>query len=643
MGIEPNVALRRLEEQILLHELPMEPPEPEALPTHDLPARTSSFIGRDGTIADIDKLIGEQRLVTLNGFAGIGKTSVAIEAARCLMSGYPDGVWLVELAALTDPNSVVDELATVFDIRPHPTRPLLDVVGDELASKSMLLIFDNCEHLLGESARVIDALLARCPTLHVLATSREPLQLSGEQICPVPPLDLPTENDLSVEMAGEIEAVQLFVERARQSQPAFELNDTNVEAVVRICRSLEGIPLAIELAAARLRVLSPLDLLDRLDDQLAVLATGGAARPGRHRTLKAAIEWSHDLLDQPEQTLLRRLAVFSGGFTLAAAEDVCSGDGVERGEVLDLVGHLVEVSLLTVRGGESRRYGMLESVYQYAQDLLEGSGEESALRNRHAAYCADLFRHDPVWGTAEFGELLDQVAIEQDNYVSALDWAIRRGDGDQAVRLAVPLWRHWNHHYSQSEQVFRWLPRVLTVAGATPTLERARVLSGLGASLCSAGRRREAAPIFEELATIAEQLDNAQIWGYAVLNRVFYLTAAGDLRGAHRFYVEQLPTLRNDDTVSLHLSNIVERALELGDYAQAAEAIDEWEEAAATWNQAMELPRVKAFRGILAFHHGDLTTAERLLVEGVGELRRLNLDDSEVYPLSHLAQVALAA
>ena len=184
---------------------------------------------------------------------------------------------------------------------------------------------------------MIDALLARCPTLHVLATSREPLQLSGEQIWPVPPLDLPTENDLSVEMVGEIEAVQLFVERARQSQPAFELNDTNVEAVVRICRSLEGIPLAIELAAARLRVLSPLDRLDRLDDQLAVLATSGAARPERHRTLRAAIEWSHDLLDQPEQTLLRRLAVFTGGFTLAAAEDVCSGDGVEPSEVLDLV------------------------------------------------------------------------------------------------------------------------------------------------------------------------------------------------------------------------------------------------------------------------------------------------------------------
>lgn len=638
LGIEPNTALQRLEEQILLHELPFEPPEPEAAPSENLPARTSSFIGRQDDIAEVEELLGERRLVTLTGFAGIGKTSLAIEVARQMADSYRDGVWLIELAPLTDPSGVVAVVATIFDVRAHPSQPLLDALAQQLSSKSVLLVIDNCEHLLAESARVIEALLAGCPELRVLATSREPLQLPGEQISPVPPLDLPAGEEVTVELAGRIEAVQLFVDRARQSQPGFDLNDTNVRDVVAVVRRLDGIPLAIELAAARLRVLAPHDLLDRLDDQLGVLTAGGAGRPERHRTLRAAIDWSYRLLPERRQILLRRLAVFRGGFTLKPTEDICNGNGVAKGEILDGIGHLVDASLLNIQQEERHRYGMLESVRQYAEALLAASGEETELRDRYADYFAGLGRTVARPTDADFEQDLELLAAEEDNYVSALAWAIRAGNGSQALALAARIGRYWAFQ-GKADLQESWFPQVLDIADSAPSLERAVLLFHIGVNLCRLGRGQQALPIIDELLSVAKHLDDPIAWALVANLQMLHNEQESDLRHNLKWALEHRPSNTGAPQTPLHLADLADVAMNAGRYDIAVDAIEEMETLAT--NPLLSVISVQA-RGTLAFRQGDLTTARRLLAEALGEMRSRNLVEFLPPSLANLARVALA-
>jgi predicted ATPase/DNA-binding SARP family transcriptional activator len=469
----------------------------------NLPARLTSFVGRDQAVAAVARRMRESRLVTLTGAGGAGKTRLAVETAATVASQAPDGVWLVELAPLRDPASVPAAALAAFGIRDaklyNPGGPGSAVGhggGDPLArlvealtDKDLLLVLDNCEHLADAAARLAGTVLAACPRVRILATSREPLEVTGEALWPVPPLDVPPADAAPVEATG-YPAVRLLADRARAARPGFSLggegdgNGTRTgAAAAEICRRLDGMPLAIELAAARLRSLSTEQIAARLDDRFQLLTGGSRTALPRQQTLRAVVDWSWELLDKPEQALLARLSVFSGGCTLEAAERVCADpdpDAEPRlgaGSVLDLLASLVDKSLLVTgeTGGEVR-YGMLETIRAYAGERLVASGEADRFHRVHAGYFRDLaeLADAELRGSGQL-PWLDRLEPERDNFRTALRWAIGAGDATLAVGIAGALSWFWWLRGSRSEG-YGWLTVALALPNDNEAVEGAGVL-----------------------------------------------------------------------------------------------------------------------------------------------------------------------
>lgn len=413
---------------------------------NNLPAQLTSFVGREAEIAEARRLLGATRLLTFTGSGGTGKTRLSLQVAAESLADFADGVWLVELAPLTDPDRVAAAVAAVFDVRDQPGRTMLEQLQDYLRARQVLLVLDNCEHLIGASARVADGLVRACPRVKVLASSREALGLTGERIFHVPSLGLP-ETWATLDATARSEAVQLFVERAAAAQPRFSLSEQNADAVGDICRRLDGIPLAIELAAARIRLFTPEQIASRLNDRFKLLTGGSRTALPRQQTLRALIDWSYDLLPESEQALLRRLSVFAGGWSFEAAEAVCDSD-----ELLDQLGHLVDKSLVAVDdcAGETR-YGLLETVRQYAREKLFDAGETEDARARHLVYFARLAEEaGPKLHTREAVAGLDQLEAEQDNLRAALEWAVDR-DPIAAMEIVHSLHPFWSQRSSTVE------------------------------------------------------------------------------------------------------------------------------------------------------------------------------------------------
>src|SRR5262245_33625970 len=374
---------------------PSAPPEPrppaDARP-HNLPLSLTSFVGREHELAAVRTVVAEHRLVTLTGPGGIGKTRLALQAAAGLLPGCPHGVWLIDLAAAAAAAAVARGVAAAVGVREEPGRPLLATLAAALAPRRLLLVLDNCEHLLDACATLADALLRACPHVRLLATSREALGIAGEAVWRVPSLAVPVDTagqpaPDATGLAGYA-GVRLFADRAAAVQPAFTLTEQNATAVAAICARLDGIPLALELAAALVRVLPPRQLLARLDDRFRLLTSGDRAAPPRQQTLRATMEWSYALLTEPERRLFARLAVFSGGWTLEAAEAVGAGNGVGETDVLDLLARLVDQSLVIAdeASGGTARFRLLETVREYAREQLTASSEHDAPGRAHATY-----------------------------------------------------------------------------------------------------------------------------------------------------------------------------------------------------------------------------------------------------------------
>jgi predicted ATPase len=513
---------------------------------HNLPAEVSSFVGRENELVEAQRRLAGTRLLSLTGAGGVGKTRIALRLAARVLHEYSDGPWLVELAPLVDPGLVPHVVAAVLGVRDVGVRHLAQTLSDELNARGqVLLVLDNCEHLVQACAELVDQLLRACPALQILATSRERLGITGEAVWRVPSLAMPDPDRLPpLKELANYEAVRLFVERAEAVETSFRLTAANAATVATICRRLDGIPLALELAAARTRMLAIDEVAARTADRLRLLTTGGRTAPSRQQTLRATIEWSHQLLSDEERALFRRLSVFAGGFTLEAAEAICSGAPVIADLVIDLLQQLIDKSLVNVETTESTneaRYGLLEVLRQYGLEQLRSAGEEIDVRRRHARWCIELAeRAQHYYFGPHHQDWLRRLQIEYGNLRGALEWCWSQpGENASGFALTVVLGHigaAWNIvGYTDARG---WITRArewLDLRACSPTTsqqprDRTRVLLEEAYFHVSAGHSRSALPRLTEARLLASQQDDEA--ASALAEMLLGLIALGEGDGA---------------------------------------------------------------------------------------------------------------
>ena len=596
---------------------------------NNLPLQLTSFVGRAREMAEARRLLGESRLLTLTGPGGSGKTRLALAVADDVLEDFEGGAWAVELASLSDADLVPQAVAGALSMREQPNRSLSATLADSLGSRRLLLVLDNCEHLVEGCAALADALLRACPNLRVLATSREPLGIVGETIWPVPPLTLPdTEDAPVIESLARYESVRLFIERAKAVDATFELTEQKAAAVAQLCNRLEGIPLAIELAAARVRVLSVAQIAERLEDPLRFLTASSRTSSPRHRTLRTTLQWSFDLLTGPERRLFGRLAAFVGGWTLGDAEVVCSGNGIEEGEVLDLLSSLVDKSLVLVSEAESTvRYGFLEPVRQFSLEKLEET-EKEAIRRKHAEHYLALAEvAEPQLKGARQAEWLGRLEREHGNLRAALSWSLEGGDAELGLRLAGALERFWwaRGHLSEGR---RWLERGLDRSSASPAPARAKALNEAGwMALWQDDLERAVALLEEGLGQFKDLGDEPGIatsltnLGHTVLhqNDNERLKALCDKAAAlRRGFVDRR-------AIAELLVFLGMAALYEGDHARAVELLDESMASFRDLGDTQRAAICVTYLWMAALERGDQERAAALLGEDLRRLRRLEV------------------
>jgi predicted ATPase len=438
----------------------------------NLPLQLTSFIGREKEVEQIKKRLETNRLVTLTGSGGIGKTRLSIQVAAELLDEYPHGVWLVELAPITDPGFVTQTVCTALGVTPQGKILALDVLTEYLKSKRILLVVDNCEHLIDACAHLCDSILHICPQVHILASSREALGIDGENSFRVPSLSLPDPNG-GLQTVEESEAVKLFMERAHAVLPEFELTEVNTPFVAQICQRLDGIALAIELAASRVKLLKVEQIASRLDDAFRLLTGGSRTALPRQQTLRALIDWSYNLLSDEEKTLLRHLSVFVGGWTLDAAEAVC-----DNSNIFDLLTHLADKSLIAVdlEHGDEPRYYLLETIRQYAREKLAESGEGEFVRERHANWFVELAeRAEPKLRATDQFHWLDRIDQDHNNFRSALEWSLDHNI-EAGLRIGISLVWFWDAHDHCVEAV-HYMERLLAAEPNVSSIIRANAFA----------------------------------------------------------------------------------------------------------------------------------------------------------------------
>jgi len=632
----------------------------------NLPAEPNSFIGRERDLSELAKLLGDVRALTLSGPGGIGKTRLAVRLARDVIGEAGadlEEAWLVELADWHGPTAQL--VAATIGILEEPGVPLPQTLAEALRSRHMLLVLDTCEHQVSDCATLVQLLLARCPWLRIVATSREPLRVRGETVWRVQPLDLPPDDAAGDELAGH-EAIRLFAARAAGARPGFALTEQNLASVARLCRTLDGIPLGIELSAARVRALSVDQIADRLRDRFQLLDSGDRTAPPRQQTLRATVDWSYELLDGPEQMLLRRLAVFSG-WNLDMAEQVCSDDAIPADAVLDLLISLIDKSLVVLDGEAAgdARYRLLDTIREYAVERLVAAGEQSRLFLRHRdcvlalveQTASGMFRRgDPPWpvrlaifrrGIAEYG-----------NFRIALDTSLSHGHADEGLRLCAGLLNMWVPHGDQREAA-TWFDRFLAQEAEVSPQVQARALAGrasiafdlqdydvllrsaqqslelsracgddvtvptalrtLGQAALRAGRFGDAIALIDEALAAADASGNDWESGLTRAAQAAIAVRQGKLKSAQRAYESALDVLTDNNRWGLAqvLYGMGTLARARGDMEQAVRHFEEAAEIFRELGAWLEIARCLAGVGWVALTRGDLDLAGARLAEGL--------------------------
>ena len=635
----------------------------DSLP-NNLPLQLTSFIGREDEIKEVKELLTTTRLLTLTGSGGCGKTRLGLQALADLVDEFPDGVWVVELAGLADPALVVQETASALGLReesdplttgtpptggPTPTGgngSLLTRLGEYLETKGMLLMVDNCEHVIEASATLVDTILRSCPNLRILAASREALGIAGETTYRVPSLSLPDPKNLPpVENLTMYEALSLFIDRTTAAQPGFRVTNDNAPAIAGICHRLDGIPLAIELAAARVKVLSVEEIMARLDDRFRLLTGGSRTALPRQQTLRAAIDWSYNLLSEPERLLFNRLSVFMSGWTFTAAEAICPGEGIENYEVLDLLTSLVDKSLVVTEEEVGKtRYHLLETVRQYTRDELLESGEAESLRDRHLDWFLGLAEEsEPELRGPDQVEWLDRLEVEHDNLRAAIEWSLGREETEKGLRIAGSLWWFWfvRSYWGEGNE---WLEKTTSgVKGGSATV-RARALNGAGFLALSQFDLGRVVELGEEILSLARETGDKKVIAGSLRTSGFGTILQGDHGQGKALFEESLSLSREagdkwEIAFSLFLLGNV--ASIQGEYGRVVELGEEglslFREVGDKWGIAQAL----GVLGEVAFNQGDYDRAKELFEESLTLSRELGSKGSIAGWLLYLGRVAL--
>ena len=651
---------------------------------NNLPGRLSTFIGREREVAEIKQQLSMHRLVMLTGPGGCGKTRLALQAADELLVEFDDGVWLTEFAPLADAAFVPQALASVLGVSEQPGRALIDTLADHFLHLNSLLLFDNCEHLIGACAQLAESLLTACPDLRILATSRETLGISGEMVFVVPPLSLPEpqpwRSPASAQEAlvayQQSEAVRLFVERATTVLSSIELNAENGMWVAEICRRLDGMPLAIELAAARVRALSVQQIAERLDDRFHLLTGGSRTASLRQQTLAATIDWSYALLSKAEQKVLQRLSVFAGGWHLEAAEVVCGGDGVETAEVMDVLSNLLDKSLLVVdKADHKTRYHLLETIRQYAREKLAETHEVDEIKTRHLNYFVQwaervephlnggeqiISRHINYYVQSAEGVgphlnedeqilWLNRFEIEHDNLRSALEWSLMAANRAEAgLRLATitaVFWKMRGHH---SEGRTRLTAALAQEGAQNPTLVRALALLRNSLLAFYQSDYPVVRALAEESLVISRKEGHAGQLAVADALEILAEVASetGDYSTATKLYEEALPLYRLlGDLAGIGdtLKMLGWGALRTGDYEKAESLLNEGLIVCRQSGDSHQIISALSGLGELALRQGNYARAQSMFQESLTLNKRVGEKWGHAIVLGNLGWVALLA
>ena len=643
--------------QLVTSDLPSQFPALRSLESvpNNLPVQLTSFIGRERELAEVKRLLGSTRLLTLTGSGGTGKTRLSLQAAAELLEQYHDGVWFVEFATIEDSAVVTETVAAALDLRQEPERSLVTTLTSFLRNKQLLLIFDNCEHVVAACARLAETLLRSCPQLRILASSREPLGIAGETAWPLPPLSLPNHwRDLgdgpdAMERLAEYEAVRLFIDRATLARPSFQPTNDNIVTIAQICWRLDGIALAIELAAARIRVLTLQQIVERLDDRFHLLTTGSRTAVPRQQTLRSLIDWSHDLLSEPERVLFRRLSVFARGRTLESIEAVCSDDVLESWQIVDLLTQLVDKSLVYVEKTplSGARYYILESIWDYANEKLVAAGEADIFRARHLEYFMNYAEKiSPQLRGPQQKEWLERAELEEMNLRFSIETSEELpGEVTKGLRLMTAMQR-----FVEVKGLFKEAREHFTKLLAHPDatahdLLRARALAAAGRHAWVADDMPATLALHTEALEIFRELGDNRGVAQALADLGFHALDSQDKDRAKTLLDEaaSLAEPLHDARLSAHIHHIrgviaatdgdFERAFELEEeslslYQQVG---DTWLDIIVSWNAGVNATVLGRFD----IAHANLAKCLRVGLE-------LGNRWGASYPLEALATLAVA-